>query len=100
MFGGIGNKEIIIFLVIALLIFGPAALPKLARSLGKSLRELKNSLSGVGDEFNDALNDDPEEKSKEQIEKKDTPAQTQPRESTMTANEQAEENNDKEDKQA
>ena len=43
MFGSIGMPELIIILVIALIIFGPRKLPEIGRSLGKSIREFKNT---------------------------------------------------------
>ena len=39
----IGTTEIIIILVILLLLFGPKALPKLARSIGDSVKEFRSS---------------------------------------------------------
>ena len=42
----IGPMELIIVLVIALVILGPKKLPQAGRSLGKGVREFKNSLSG------------------------------------------------------
>ena len=48
--GNIGLPEIAIVLVIVLLIFGPKRLPELGRSLGKGMREFKDSISGKGDE--------------------------------------------------
>jgi sec-independent protein translocase protein TatA len=42
----IGAGEIIIVLVIVLLIFGPKRLPDLGRSLGKGMREFKESVTG------------------------------------------------------
>jgi sec-independent protein translocase protein TatA len=45
MFGGkIGLGEALVILVVLLLIFGPAKLPQLGRSIGESIREFKNSL--------------------------------------------------------
>ena len=38
--------QIIIVLVIALLVFGPKRLPEMGRSLGKGMREFKDSISG------------------------------------------------------
>jgi sec-independent protein translocase protein TatA len=55
----IGLPEIIIVLVIALLVFGPKKLPEMGRSLGKSLREFKNATSGIKDELQLGLNDEP-----------------------------------------
>lgn len=42
----IGPLEIIIVLVIVLIIFGPKRLPDLGRSLGRGLREFKDSVTG------------------------------------------------------
>ncbi len=42
---GIGPLEIIIVLVIVLLIFGPKRLPDLGRSLGRGMREFKDSVT-------------------------------------------------------
>ena len=44
--GWIGPWEIAILLVIVLLVFGPKRLPEMGRSLGKGMREFKNSISG------------------------------------------------------
>jgi sec-independent protein translocase protein TatA len=42
--------ELAIVLVIALVIFGPKRLPELGQSLGKGMREFKESISGSGDD--------------------------------------------------
>ncbi|MEA2374871.1 MAG: sec-independent protein translocase protein TatA [Thermoleophilaceae bacterium] len=42
----VGPVEIIILLVIVLLIFGPKRLPDLGRSLGRGMREFKDSVTG------------------------------------------------------
>jgi len=42
----IGPMELIIVLVIALLILGPKRLPQAGQSLGRGMREFKDSLSG------------------------------------------------------
>jgi sec-independent protein translocase protein TatA len=44
--GNIGLPEIAIVLIIALLVFGPKRLPEMGRSMGKGLREFKDSISG------------------------------------------------------
>ena len=46
----IGPLEIIIVLVIVLVIFGPKRLPDLGRSLGSSMREFKDSVTGNDDD--------------------------------------------------
>ena len=46
----IGLPEILIVLVIALIVFGPRRLPEMGRSLGKGIREFKDSLTGNDEE--------------------------------------------------
>ena len=47
----IGPVEIIIVLFIVLVIFGPKRLPELGRSMGRGMREFKDSVTGKdGDE--------------------------------------------------
>jgi sec-independent protein translocase protein TatA len=53
--GWIGPGEIIILLIVALLVFGPKKLPEMGRSIGKGMREFKESLSG------DSRDDDDDE---------------------------------------
>jgi sec-independent protein translocase protein TatA len=43
---GIGPLEIIIVLIIVLIVFGPKRLPDLGRSLGRGMREFKDSVTG------------------------------------------------------
>ena len=42
----IGITGLIVILVVALLIFGPKRLPEIGRSLGKGMREFKDSVTG------------------------------------------------------
>jgi sec-independent protein translocase protein TatA len=44
----IGPLEIVIVLVLVLIIFGPKRLPELGRSLGRGMREFKQSITGDG----------------------------------------------------
>ena len=43
----VGPTELIIVLVIALLVLGPKRLPEVGRSVGRGMREFKDSLSGA-----------------------------------------------------
>jgi sec-independent protein translocase protein TatA len=45
----IGISGLIILLVVALLIFGPKRLPEIGRSLGRGMREFKDSVTGQDD---------------------------------------------------
>lgn len=60
--GRVSTWQIIVILVIILLLFGAPKLPELARSVGKSLRILKDetkSLASDGDDSkDDAVRDD------------------------------------------
>lgn len=45
----IGWPELVLILIVALVLFGPDRLPDLARSVGKSLKALKDGLrEGIG----------------------------------------------------
>lgn len=46
----IGLTEWLLIFVVALLLFGPAKLPQLGRSLGQFIQELKQSTKGILDE--------------------------------------------------
>jgi sec-independent protein translocase protein TatA len=49
----IGPMELVIVLVIALIVLGPKRLPEVGRSVGKGMREFKESLSGDNDRDDD-----------------------------------------------
>ena len=51
----VGPMELVIVLVIALIVLGPKRLPEAGRSIGKGMREFKDSLSG------DSRDDDDDE---------------------------------------
>lgn len=46
MLGNIGPLEIIVVLIIALVVFGPKRLPELGNSLGRGIREFRDTVSG------------------------------------------------------
>jgi sec-independent protein translocase protein TatA len=53
MLGNIGPLEIVVVLIIALIVFGPKRLPELGNSLGKGIREFKDSVTGDHDSDDD-----------------------------------------------
>ena len=54
----IGPMELILLGVVAVLLFGPAKIPEMARSLGRATREFKDSVTGTGiGEALDGVND-------------------------------------------
>jgi len=46
--GWIGFPELLVLLLVVLLVFGPKRLPEMGRSLGRGMREFKDSVSGGG----------------------------------------------------
>jgi sec-independent protein translocase protein TatA len=46
----IGIAGVILILIVALLVFGPKRLPEIGRSLGKGMREFKDSITGKDDD--------------------------------------------------
>jgi sec-independent protein translocase protein TatA len=44
--GNIGWQGLVIILLVLLVVFGPKRLPELGRSLGRGMREFKDSVSG------------------------------------------------------
>ena len=46
----IGTGEIVLLLLVALLLFGAKRLPEIGRSLGKGMREFKESVTGKDDD--------------------------------------------------
>jgi sec-independent protein translocase protein TatA len=49
----VGPMELIVILAIALIVLGPKKLPEVGKSLGKGMREFKESLSGESDRDDD-----------------------------------------------
>ena len=48
--GSIGWQGAIIILIVLLVIFGPKRLPEMGRSLGRGMREFKDSITGKDDD--------------------------------------------------
>jgi sec-independent protein translocase protein TatA len=49
----VGPMELIVILAIALIVLGPKRLPEVGKSLGKGMREFKESLSGDNERDDD-----------------------------------------------
>ena len=49
----VGPMELIVILAIALIVLGPKRLPEVGKSLGKGMREFKESLQGESDRDDD-----------------------------------------------
>jgi sec-independent protein translocase protein TatA len=47
--GWIGIPELLVLLLVILLVFGPKRLPEMGRSLGRGMREFKDSITGDKD---------------------------------------------------
>jgi sec-independent protein translocase protein TatA len=45
----VGPLELVVILAIALIVLGPKKLPEVGRSIGKGMREFKESLNGESD---------------------------------------------------
>jgi sec-independent protein translocase protein TatA len=59
LFQNFGVWEILLLLLVLLLVFGPKRLPEMGRSMGRGMREFKDSLTGK-------LKDDDEEDEQQQ----------------------------------
>ena len=57
MFLFIGSSEIIVILFFVLIFFGSKKIPSLARSLGKTIREVKDASNEISKEIRDSSND-------------------------------------------
>jgi sec-independent protein translocase protein TatA len=51
--GSIGWQGLVVILLILLLVFGPKRLPEMGRSIGRGMREFKDSVSGSGRDDDD-----------------------------------------------
>src|SRR5919199_3566488 len=51
-FLGMGPMELILIVVLALIVFGPAKLPEIMGQVGKAIRDFQRATSELSDEFN------------------------------------------------
>jgi sec-independent protein translocase protein TatB len=58
---GIGGQEIVIIGILFLVIFGPNALPKMARDIGRFVSEARRSIDEFKEELTAAEDDEDEE---------------------------------------
>jgi len=65
---GLGFQELLIILIIALIIFGPAKLPQIGSGLGKAIRDFKK---GIGGEDSEEINQQDKESKQEKETTKD-----------------------------
>ena len=70
LFQSFGPTELLIILGIALVIFGPTQLPKLGRSVGKAIKELRASSSEVTKAVQEGLEGKDEDEKEEKKKKK------------------------------
>ncbi len=74
---GVGTTEIAIILLIALLVLGPKEIPKIARTLGRGLREIERAK----DELKESIEFDIEEDNKKEVKE---PESAQPKDTNHT----------------
>ncbi|TWT24817.1 twin-arginine translocase TatA/TatE family subunit [Planomicrobium sp. CPCC 101110] len=64
----IGVPGLILILVIALIIFGPAKLPQLGRAVGQTLKEFKDSTKGIVEDVTEEFKaDDKKDSDKDKV---------------------------------
>jgi sec-independent protein translocase protein TatA len=57
--GNIGWQGLVIILLVLLVVFGPKRLPELGRSLGRGMREFKDSVAGDHHKDDDEVHPEP-----------------------------------------
>ncbi|MDP8949222.1 MAG: twin-arginine translocase TatA/TatE family subunit [Actinomycetota bacterium] len=61
---GIGGQEIVLIGLLVLVIFGPSALPRMARDLGRFVSEARRSIDEFKEELTAAEDDEEDRKKK------------------------------------
>lgn len=84
---GIGTSEILIILLIALLILGPKEIPKVARTIGRGLRELQRAKDDISKSIEFEMN---EEEYESHSKKSDESHETQETTEDKSDNEESE----------
>ncbi|GIW48363.1 MAG: hypothetical protein KatS3mg078_2240 [Deltaproteobacteria bacterium] len=69
---GIGTSELLIILLIALLVFGPKEIPKIARTLGRGMRELQRAKEELRQTIYTEIEDEEGETTPKVLENKET----------------------------
>lgn len=59
---GVGGQEIVIIGLIALVIFGPSSLPKMARDIGRFVSEARRSIDEFKEELTSVEDDEEDDK--------------------------------------
>ncbi len=68
---GIGGQEIVIIGLLVLVIFGPNALPRMARDLGRFVTEARRSIDEFKEELTAGADEEDEEEEEGEREKKE-----------------------------
>ncbi len=76
---GLGTGELVIILVIVLVLFGPKRLPQLGKSLGKTVKSMREGLEGKSEEEEE---DEPVVAAKAEVPEKPESASTSEDEAT------------------
>lgn len=66
---GVGGQEIVIIGLIALVIFGPSSLPKMARDIGRFVSEARRSIDEFKEELTSVEDDEDDKKSRKRSRK-------------------------------
>jgi sec-independent protein translocase protein TatB len=64
---GIGGQEIVIIALLFLVIFGPSALPRMARDLGRFVTEARRSIDEFKEELTAADEDDEDDRRNKRV---------------------------------